>query len=367
MLTLNRIGLLTCTLLSAVTSTQAQVVLPPFDTYYQVQIVGHPSLPNDLGGLAIRPTDPNRLLITSRAKTPQAAVWSVEVIRDTAGHIVALGDGPPKFEFSGGGEAGGIDGSLVVMPNGAIIFPAAETNHIGEVLPGQSAPGLLIPTLPYGVAKFPASVLLVPASWCGAGTITVLTANPAARGQEQTFVNLVPTVNGYWLIDDGEPASSYPYTVAGLAAIPDNCTTAELGRLVVTCEKSNGLVTVVIPNGSVTSGGLLNWQSRQIMVIGILAPRGVTVDPVTKDLILVDRNPALPQLGDRVIALRFLGDCTCDADINQDGRVAGSDLAMLLAEWGSDCADPGVDINADGVVHAIDLAEVLAHWGPCPG
>jgi hypothetical protein len=362
-----QIGLFVVASLAPAPSASAQIVEPPFDAYYQLQVIGHPPLPNDLGGLAIRPTDPNRLLITSFAQTAQAAVWSVGVIRDADGHIVALDDEPPQFEFTGGGAEGGIYGSLVVMPNGAILFPTGGTNQIGEVLPGQSAPGLLIPVQPYGIANYPSGLLLVPAHWCGAGTITLLTADTLAGGQHQTFVNLVPTVSGYWLIDDGEPASSYPFTTAGVAAIPDNCATAELGRMVVTCENFAGQVTVVTPNGSPTSGGLLDWQSRRILVNQILGPRGVTVDPVTKDLILVDRDPAIPQFADRIIAIRFLGGCSCAADIDRNGRVAGLDLAIVLNEWGSECVEAGADINGDGGVNADDLAEVLANWGPCPG
>lgn len=51
------------------------------------------------------------------------------------------------------------------------------------------------------------------------------------------------------------------------------------------------------------------------------------------------------------------------ADLNGDGTVDSTDLAVLLAAWG-DCAAACVaDINGDGEVDSGDLAELLAAWG----
>lgn len=53
---------------------------------------------------------------------------------------------------------------------------------------------------------------------------------------------------------------------------------------------------------------------------------------------------------------------TCPADLNDDDEVNGTDLATLLAQWGT---DGSADINDDGTVNAVDLSSVLAAWGPC--
>ena len=54
----------------------------------------------------------------------------------------------------------------------------------------------------------------------------------------------------------------------------------------------------------------------------------------------------------------------CQADLDGDGTVAASDLAMPLGSWG-DCADCSADLNGDGTVDAADLAQLLGSWGPC--
>jgi hypothetical protein len=55
----------------------------------------------------------------------------------------------------------------------------------------------------------------------------------------------------------------------------------------------------------------------------------------------------------------------CPADIDGNGAVDASDLASLLASWGT-CTGCAADLDANGTVDAADLATVLAAWGACP-
>jgi 1,4-alpha-glucan branching enzyme len=49
------------------------------------------------------------------------------------------------------------------------------------------------------------------------------------------------------------------------------------------------------------------------------------------------------------------------ADVNGDGQVNGSDLAIVLGAWGT--GNVVADINDDGAVNAADLSAILAAWG----
>ena len=51
----------------------------------------------------------------------------------------------------------------------------------------------------------------------------------------------------------------------------------------------------------------------------------------------------------------------CPADLNGDGSVGGSDLATLLASWGS----AGGDVDGNGTTDGADLGALLASWGSC--
>ncbi len=52
---------------------------------------------------------------------------------------------------------------------------------------------------------------------------------------------------------------------------------------------------------------------------------------------------------------------TVVGDVTGDAVVDSTDLASLLAAWGS--SDHNADFNNDGVVDATDLATLLAAWG----
>ena len=58
----------------------------------------------------------------------------------------------------------------------------------------------------------------------------------------------------------------------------------------------------------------------------------------------------------------------CPGDVNGDGVVDLSDLAIALSNYGATNATPAMgDLNGDGVVDLSDLVDLLGHYGtPCP-
>lgn len=56
-------------------------------------------------------------------------------------------------------------------------------------------------------------------------------------------------------------------------------------------------------------------------------------------------------------------DPPCLGDINEDGIVDGTDLGILLGEWGE---DEDSDLNGDHDVDGTDLGILLGNWGQCP-
>ncbi|MEE2894596.1 MAG: zinc-dependent metalloprotease family protein [Planctomycetota bacterium] len=54
----------------------------------------------------------------------------------------------------------------------------------------------------------------------------------------------------------------------------------------------------------------------------------------------------------------------CAGDLNFDGKVAGDDLGLLVAEWNSVSAELA-DLNDDGIVDGGDLGVFLGNWGDC--
>ena len=52
----------------------------------------------------------------------------------------------------------------------------------------------------------------------------------------------------------------------------------------------------------------------------------------------------------------------CPADLDGDGSVGGSDMGLLLSQWGGDGT---ADFDGDGIVAGADVGLLLASWGPC--
>jgi len=55
--------------------------------------------------------------------------------------------------------------------------------------------------------------------------------------------------------------------------------------------------------------------------------------------------------------------CQCPGDLDGDGAVGSTDLALLLGSWGT--ADVAADLDDSGDVGSSDLALLLGSWGPC--
>ena len=76
-------------------------------------------------------------------------------------------------------------------------------------------------------------------------------------------------------------------------------------------------------------------------------------------------NSAVLFEGGSSASFRFIDSYTppCTGDLNGSRIVDATDLAVVLAAWGT--TDPAADIDGSGLVDAADLAVLLAAWGPC--
>ena len=68
----------------------------------------------------------------------------------------------------------------------------------------------------------------------------------------------------------------------------------------------------------------------------------------------------------RAFIVEFEPASPCTGDIDGDGSVTGSDLGLLLGDWGRCPKGCGGDLNGDGFVDGADLGLLLGAWGPCP-
>jgi hypothetical protein len=55
----------------------------------------------------------------------------------------------------------------------------------------------------------------------------------------------------------------------------------------------------------------------------------------------------------------------CDADLSGDSVVNGTDLGLLIGDWGLTGENLAADLNKDWRVDGADLGIFLQNWGSC--
>ncbi len=93
-----------------------------------------------------------------------------------------------------------------------------------------------------------------------------------------------------------------------------------------------------------------------VSIYGVDADKAVPVPPAA---FLVDYRDGPANGGPAVVEV-----VPAPGDLDADGLIGASDLAILLGSWGA-CDDCPADLNDNGLVDAFDLAMLLGAGGPC--
>ncbi len=103
---------------------EGQTVAPPFDAVYSIIDLGPATgVPNNYGGLAIKNTDFNKLLIGGSANTINGALYEIGLIRDVDGHITSFAPAGAVRVMDAAYNDGGIDygpGSVLFLRAGPL-------------------------------------------------------------------------------------------------------------------------------------------------------------------------------------------------------------------------------------------------------
>lgn len=323
----------------------AQTVQPPFDQFYSVVNLGSPpNVPGALGGLTLKDTDPDVLLIGGSANGALGAVYEVPLVR-TCGKITA---------FAGSGvrvsDAPNIDGGLVYAPNGTLLFTRYNNNQLGQTLPGSAIMNKSIALT--GVAGSVGACQFVPAGLPGAGQFKALSYSASTWHT----VGLVP--DGLGTFDLGAVSAALPvpggpeglvYIRAGSPAFPTDS--------VLISEYNAGAVAAF----EIDANGDPIVATRRPFITGLGGAEGAHIDRLTGDFMFSTFGG-----GDRVVIVRGFNS-PCAGDANGDNRIDFRDLNIVLSNFGQ--SFPGIpgDVNNDCVVNFSDLNIVLGRFGVvCP-
>jgi hypothetical protein len=202
-------------------------------------------------------------------------------------------------------------------------------------------------------------------------------ALPLRNAVRADFVSLVRADGGgacgiAWLLGTDPANESYAYSVTALGCFTNRTFTHELGHNMGCCHAPGD-------GGGCTAGGVFPYSvgnrftgtsGTQYRTVMAYAP-GTRIPRFSSPTVLYDGTPTGLVDRDNAASInitRFTFSSfrcnTCPSDVNGDNATNGSDLAAVLANWGS--ALTTTDLNGDGTTNGGDLAIVLSAWGPCP-
>jgi hypothetical protein len=301
--------------------------------------------------------------------------WSIEIAVDPPSGSVALGEAPQY----------GRSVAIASEPEAFIVGAPADTVN-GVALTGRAYfPGFVTeaatftiePTIDPGQTTFSISFLL-----------------PSGRFISLSFEVIGQLFGTLWRdCDQDESPSALELTGFTLTPTAKEAVVPLTPRVNLTFTnmratmKSAGGSFLIGTDGSAVASGveatfaadLRIGPSRPIPVSWVLPLPDVTVhvDPslgglalsvsqtngtMIADLGLRERNPTATWSGSMIA--RAGATLPCDADLDQDGAVGASDLALVLGEWGQPKSFADLDFSGD--VDASDLAIILGAWGTCP-
>lgn len=202
--------------------------------------------------------------------------------------------------------------------------------------------------------------------------------NFSALGAPRGIIRVqTPTFNGFY-VGDSEGDDIERITIGGQALTPfhnsDGVTGIDFPQQLVMLTDGTLLAA-----GFTAPAGIYRYDANgtQISYLQTVGPRGVHPLPNGEylfsagiNLWAVDAESGAVRSvysGQSSDSFRFITPwripgASCPADFDGNGNVDGIDLAMLLAQWGT---DGSADLNDDGTVSGTDLTFILSAWGPC--
>lgn len=264
------------------------LVDPTFSANYAVTEIPAPAgLPSPFGGLTIRATNTNEILIGGSANSSAGAIYRVPVVRDAQDHIVGVAGEATKYA-----DAPNIDGGLLVAPNGALVFTRYSNNELGFIAPAGTTMAKSVPlgAPPLNVPSSVGGLAIVPPGFPGAGTWKSVSWS----GGQWYELALTPDGSGLYDVTTATSRTTIVGGPEGIAYVPLGSPGFAVPSVIIS-EYSNGQVTTY----ELDANGDPDPTTRRVMIGDLVHAEGAALDPVTNDLVFSTYGG-----GDRIMVVR---------------------------------------------------------------
>lgn len=277
-------------------SVQASIFADPFSSSYSSQSLGPINLisggnvPASYGGLTF--LDADTLLIGGNANELSAAIYAVDVIRNSSTNRITGYAGPATFFANAPGinsldpnaTSGGIDGGLTIGPGGVVFYSTYGDNSIGQIKPGSTGPDKFIDLTSLGITPSTGGVAFVPDGFPGAGRLKITSYD------DNHFYDAVVTPDGNGTFDisiEGDvdlERADRSRGLEGIAYVDASYPGFAAPSILLSEFNSQRVISF-----EVDALGNPITSTEQDFIVGFPrsgGPEGLVVDPLTGDILL---------------------------------------------------------------------------------
>ncbi len=265
-------GVLSFGVLALVGLGVAQTIDPFYaDDYSFLDLGSVQGVPTSYGGLTLKWDDPNTLLIGGGANGAGGAIYSVGVLRDGDGHIVAFNGAATLFA-----TAPFIDGGLAYGPGNVLFATGYNNNTLMQIKPGSTSPDRTDNLTPLGVASSVGAVGFVPVGFNGAGRMKVASYN----GGGFYDVAFSADGSGTYNLTGATLASTPGNGPEGFAYVPLGSTLFDNQSMLISEYGANRISAYEID-----AEGNPVVSTRRNFMTGLSGAEGAFIDPLTGDFL----------------------------------------------------------------------------------
>jgi hypothetical protein len=261
---------------AVVTLLPVVVMAFTIDPYYAGSYKGFdlgsvPGVPSQYGGLTLKAGDPSTLLIGGTANYSEGQIYAIGVTRGAGNHITGFSGSATVFA-----TAPNIDGGLQYGPGGVLFFTGYNTNEIGEIKPGSSAPDKTVNLDSSGITSSVGGLAFVPGGFPGAGQLKIVSYN----GGGWYTAGLSPDVSGTYNITGATFNVNIGGGPEGIAYVPLGSPRFTSASVLISQYDDGKVSTYAVDTNGDPIGG-----SKKDFITGLTGVEGAFIDPLTGDFL----------------------------------------------------------------------------------
>lgn len=257
--------------MALVSVSSAQTIDPYYADDYTFSDLGSVlGVPTNYGGLTLMAGNPNKLLIGGAANSASGALYSIDVVRDSEGHIIGFSGTAQQYA-----NAPYNDGGVGYGPNGVLYTSRYPVNQLAQYLPGSVDPDKIIDLAGFGVASSHAAFVWGPGDRSYAGRLKL---SSWSGGQ---FYDASYTFDSFGMIDITSVTQTATLSGGpeGIAYVPLGSTL--FGDSMLVAEYSAGMIA----SYDVDVNGDPILATRRTFMSGLGGAEGAFIDPQTGDFL----------------------------------------------------------------------------------